>query len=74
MSKTPDSFDDEELIKAEFDAMVEGLSLDESSPSTYLDELEKFEDNNRFTPPAIPKRSLRDQMKDAKKYFYTMEK
>jgi hypothetical protein len=69
MSKTPDSFDDEELIKAEFDAMVEGLSLDESSPSTYLDELEKFEDDNRFTPPAIPKRSLRDQMKDAKNTF-----
>ena len=69
MSKTPDSFDDEELIKAEFDAMVEGLSLDESSPSTYLDELEKFEDHNRFTPPAIPKRSLRDQMKDAKNTF-----
>lgn len=69
MSKTPDAFDDEELIKAEFDAMVEGLSLDESSPSTYLDELEKFEDNNRFTPPATPKRSLRDQMKDAKNTF-----
>jgi hypothetical protein len=69
MSKTPDSFDDEELIKAEFDAMVEGLSLDESSPSTYLDELEKFEDHNRFTPPTIPKRSLRDQIRDAKDSF-----
>jgi hypothetical protein len=69
MSKTPDSFDDEELIKAEFDAMVEGLSLDESSPSTYLDELEKFEDRNRFTPPAIPKRSIRDQLRDAKNTF-----
>ena len=69
MSKTPDSFDDEELIKAEFDAMVEGLSLDESSPSTYLDELENFEDNNHFTPPAIPKRSLGDQIKDAKNTF-----
>ncbi len=40
-------------INAEFESMVEGLSLDESSPTTYLDELDAFEDHNRFTPPAI---------------------
>ena len=56
---------DDELIKAEFDSMVEGLSLDESAPTTYLDELDAFEDQNRFTPPAIPKRGLREQMRDA---------
>ena len=56
---------DDELIKAEFDSMVEGLSLDESSPKTYLDELDSFEDQNRFTPPAIPKRGLRNQVHDA---------
>ena len=56
---------DDELIKAEFDSMVEGLSLDESSPKTYLDELDSFEDQNRFTPPAIPKRGLRNQVRDA---------
>lgn len=56
---------DDELIKAEFDSMVEGLSLDESSPKTYLDELDSFEDQNRFTPTAIPKRGLRDQVRDA---------
>jgi hypothetical protein len=61
------SFDDDELIKAEFDSMVEGLSLDESAPTTYLDELEKYVDDNRFIPPVIPKRSLRDQIKDARK-------
>lgn len=60
-----DPFDDE-LIKAEFDSMVEGLSLDESSPTTFLDELDKFEDQNRFTPPVIPKRSIREQIADAK--------
>lgn len=64
-----DSFDDNELIKAEFESMVEGLSLDESTPTTYLDELENFHDQNRFTPPVIPKRSLRDQINDAKKTF-----
>ena len=56
---------DDELIKAEFDSMVEGLSLDESAPTTYLDELAAFHDENRFTPPSIPKRGLRDQIRDA---------
>ena len=60
-----DSFDDDELIKAEFDSMVEGLSLDESAPTTYLDEIDAFEDHNRFTPPAIPKRGIKDQVRDA---------
>ncbi|CAB4789780.1 hypothetical protein MCEMRE22_00850 [Candidatus Nanopelagicaceae bacterium] len=45
--------------------MVEGLSLDESAPTTYLDELDSFEDHNRFTPPAIPKRGIKDQVRDA---------
>lgn len=56
---------DDELIKAEFDSMVESLSLDESAPTTYLDELDSFHDQNRFTPPAIPKRGFRVQMRDA---------
>lgn len=56
---------DEELIKAEFDSMVEGLSLDESTPTTYLDELDAFEDRNRFTPPHIPKRGFKNQIRDA---------
>ena len=60
-----DSFDDDELIKAEFDSMVEGLSLDESAPTTYLDELDKFEDLNRFTPPIMPKRGIREQIRGA---------
>jgi len=33
--------DERELIDAEFDAIVSGLSLDESTPNTYLDELDK---------------------------------
>ena len=31
---------EQELVDAEFDSIVSGLSLDESSPNTYLDELE----------------------------------
>jgi hypothetical protein len=59
-----DEFDDE-LIDAEFESMVEGLSLDESSPTTYLDELDAFEDQNRFTPPAIVKKSFKQEFRDA---------
>jgi hypothetical protein len=60
-----DHFDDDDLINAEFESMVEGLSLDESSPTTYLDELDSFVDQNRFTPAAIPKKSLKDEIRDA---------
>ena len=59
-----DEFDDE-LIDAEFESMVEGLSLDESTPTTYLDELDAFEDQNRFTPPAIAKKSFKQELRDA---------
>ena len=58
--------DEEDLIKAEFDSIVEGLSLDESSPTTYLDELDRFEDQNRFTPRAIPRKKFRDQLREMK--------
>ena len=60
-----DDFDDDDLINAEFESMVEGLSLDESTPTTYLDELDSFEDQNRFIPPSIPKKSLKDEIRDA---------
>ncbi len=63
-----DEFDEEsnrELINAEFESIVEGLSLDESAPTTYLDELDSFRDGNRFTPPAIPKRGIKNQVRDA---------
>lgn len=59
-----DDFDDE-LINAEFESIVEGLSLDESSPTTYLDELDSFKDHNRFVPPLIQKRSFKEQLRDA---------
>ena len=49
-----DSGDEQELINAEFEAMVSGLNLDESSPRTYLDELEaieKSESAELYLPP-----------------------
>ncbi len=49
-----DSGDEQELINAEFEAMVSGLNLDQSSPRTYLDELdaiEKSESDEIYLPP-----------------------
>ena len=68
MAKRENEDEDEiNLINAEFESMVEGLALDESSPTTYLDELDQFEKVNRFTPPVIPKHSILQQYKDARK-------
>lgn len=41
-------FDEEDLINAEFESIVSGLNLDQSTPTTYLDELET---RDRFRPP-----------------------
>ncbi len=64
-----EGFDEEDLIKAEFDSIVEGLSLDESSPTTYLDELVRFEEVEKFTPPPVPKKKFRDQLREMKISF-----
>jgi hypothetical protein len=63
--ESEDSFDDKELIDAEFQSMVESLSLDESAPTTYLDELDAIDRSTKFSPPAIPKSSLINQIKDS---------
>lgn len=39
----PNDDDEMDLINAEFESMTAGLSLDESSPRTYLDELDEIE-------------------------------
>ena len=64
-----EGFDEEDLIKAEFDSIVEGLSLDESSPTTYLDELDRFEEVNKVTPPAVPKKKFREQLREMRISF-----
>lgn len=49
-----DDGDEQELINAEFEAMVSGLNLDQSSPRTYLDELEAIEKSESaeiYLPP-----------------------
>jgi hypothetical protein len=52
--------DEMELINAEFESMVADLNLDQSSPRTYLDELDeisKIEKSEIYYPPVI-KRGL----------------
>ena len=48
--KEPEGFDEEELIRSEFESIVSGLNLDQSTPSTYLDELNRI-DQEGFVPP-----------------------
>ena len=54
--KEPENFDEEELIRSEFESIVSGLSLDESAPTTYLDELDKI-DNDNFVRPNPPRQT-----------------
>jgi hypothetical protein len=61
----PESAHERELIDLEFQSMVQGLSLDESAPTTYLDEVDKFEDQNRFVPPAPPRVGFRESLRRA---------
>ncbi len=63
----PDELDEEELIRSEFDSIVSGLSLDESAPTTYLDELDAIHDVNRFIPPNPPRQSPRAMWRAVKR-------
>lgn len=54
--------DERDLIDAEFDAIISGLSLDESSPTTYLDELDRPQAEDFHLPnPVLPKLSESNQ-------------
>jgi len=50
---TPEDFDEEDLIRSEFESIVSGLSLDESAPTSYLDELDRI-DEQGFVQPSPP--------------------
>jgi len=61
--------DDKDLIDEKFQALVSGLSLDQSSPTTYLDELDSRVDDEHFTPPAPAKMNLKKFFADADSEF-----
>ena len=61
--------DEKDLIDEKFQALVSGLSLDQSSPSTYLDDLERNADDEHFTPPAPAKMNLKKFFADGVSAF-----
>ena len=77
MTSTPDDAnaaqnpgkDEKDLIDEKFQALVSGLSLDQSSPSTYLDELDRSVDDEHFTPPTPEKTSRKSFFQDGIKAF-----
>ena len=66
--KEPEDFDEEELIRSEFESIVSGLSLDESAPTTYLDDLDRIDDE-KFVQPNPPRQSPRGFIASAKDAF-----
>ena len=69
MTSTPDDAqnpgkDEKDLIDEKFQALVSGLSLDQSSPSTYLDDLERNIDDEHFTPPTPVKKNMKKTFMD----------
>jgi hypothetical protein len=64
-----DPSDDEmDLINSEFESMVAGLSLDQSTPNTYLDDLEResARDDNHFEQPNPSWPGIRNFFKSAR--------
>ena len=72
----PNNGDEEserELIDAEFESMVAGLSLDQSAPTTFLDDLDAIEDEGTsrelYALPPSEKKAVRDRITDSIKTF-----
>lgn len=63
--KESDGFDEEELIRSEFESMVSGLNLDQSTPSTYLDDLDRI-DREGFVQPNPVRQSPRGFINSAR--------
>jgi hypothetical protein len=53
--------DDSELVNAEFDSIVSTLSLDQSSPTTYLDQLDAIDDSESFVAPNPELRRIQER-------------
>ena len=61
----PEDFDEEDLIRSEFESIISGLSLDESTPTTYLDDLDRI-DEERFIQPIPPRQTAKGFIASAK--------
>jgi hypothetical protein len=65
----PDDATERELIEMEFQSMVENLSLDESAPTSYLDELDAFVEQDKFVAPIPIRKSALQSFRDALSAF-----
>jgi hypothetical protein len=61
----PDDATEREFIEMEFQSMVENLSLDESAPTSFLDELDAISDSEKFIAPNPAKKSASQSFRDA---------
>ena len=65
--------DEMDLINAEFESMVSHLSLDQSTPTTYLDEIDAIEkadtDREIYAFPAKSQKSFRTRIIDSIQTF-----
>jgi hypothetical protein len=61
----PDDATERELIEMEFQSMVENLSLDQSAPTSYLDELDEFADQDKFVAPNPIRKNTLQSFRDA---------
>jgi hypothetical protein len=68
-----DEESERELIDAEFESMVAGLSLDESTPTTFLDELDSMgeadSDEKLYTLPSPESKTFQEKIADSVKAF-----
>ena len=64
--KDRDEFDEEELIRSEFESIISGLSLDQSAPTTYLDDLDRI-DRDGFVQPNPPRQTPKGFIASARK-------
>lgn len=72
----PNNGDDEserELIDAEFESMVAGLSLDQSSPTTFLDDLDAISDEGSdrelYAYPLSEDKTFKERISDSIRAF-----
>ena len=61
----PDDATERELIEMEFQSMVENLSLDQSTPTSYLDEIDAIAYQDKFVPPNPTRKNALQSLRDA---------
>lgn len=61
--------DDQDLVDEKFNALVSGLSLDQSAPTDFLDTIAERQESEGFTPPKPQRIDFLTSIKDGIKAF-----